>query len=75
MKRDLREYARQTNLRLAVGAALVLIVVGIGLIWVIYGEQAASLGLFCALVGLSPVALIVLLFLAIDWILRSARPK
>ncbi len=75
MKRDLRAYARQTNVRLAVGAILVLVVLGIGLIWVIYGEGAASFGFFCLLAGLAPVLLILLVFWAIDWILRSARPK
>jgi hypothetical protein len=75
MKRDLRAYARQTNLRLVIGALLLLFVVGLGLIWVIYGGGAASFGFFCILAGLSPVVLIGLIFLAIEWILRSARPR
>ena len=75
MKRDLREFARQTNIRLAVGATVLLLVVGLGLIWLIYGTDAASFGLFCVMAGLSPVVLILIMFWAIDWILRSARPK
>jgi len=75
MKRDLRAYARQTNVRLAIAATLILLVVGGGLIWVIYGGGAASFGFFCLLAGLAPVMLILLVFWAIDRILRNARPK
>jgi hypothetical protein len=75
MKRDLREYAKQTNVRLAVGAFLLLFVLGLGLIWIIYGGGAASLGFFCLMAGLAPVVLILLVFFGIDWILRHARPK
>jgi hypothetical protein len=75
MKRDLREYAKQTNVRLAVGAFLLLFVLGVGLIWLVYGGGAASFGFFCLLAGLSPVALILIIFWGIDWILRHARPK
>ena len=42
--KDLREYAKQTNVRLALGAFILLFVVGVGLIWLIYGENAAGLG-------------------------------
>lgn len=75
MKRDLREYARQTNVRLAAGAFLLLFVAGLGLIWLIYGEGAASLGFFCLLAGLAPVILILLVFVGIDWIMKNARSK
>ncbi len=75
MKRDLREYAKQTNIRLGVGAFVLLFIVGLGLIWLIYGNGAASLGLFCLLAGLSPVVILIIVFIGIDWILRSARPK
>ena len=75
MKRDLREYGKQTNIRLAAGAFVLFFVVGVGLIWLIYGSGAASFALFCLLAGLSPVVLILLVFLAIDWIMGHARPK
>lgn len=75
MKRDLREYAKQTNLRLAGGALLLLFVVGLGLIWLIYGGGAASLGFFCLLAGLTPVVLILFVFWGMEWILKHARPK
>jgi hypothetical protein len=75
LSKDLRKYSRDTNVRLAVGAVLLLLVVGIGLIWAIYGEGAAGMGLLCVLAGLFPVLLILLAFLGIEWILKRARPK
>ncbi len=73
--RDLREYAKQTNVRLAVGAFLLLFVIGVGLIWVIYGASAAGLAFTCLLGALVPVVLILFVFVGIEWILKRARPK
>ena len=73
--KDLREYAKQTNIRLAFGAFILLFVVGVGLIWIIYGERAAGMGLVCLLAALVPVILILGIFLGIEWILKHARPK
>lgn len=73
--KDLREYAKQTNVRMALGAFILLFVVGVGLIWLIYGEGAAGLGFACLLAALFPVVLILLVFVAIEWILKHARPK
>lgn len=73
--RDLREYAKQTNVRLALGAFILLFVVGVGLIWLIYGEAAAGLGFVCLLAGLFPIILILFIFLAMEWIMKRARPK
>jgi multisubunit Na+/H+ antiporter MnhB subunit len=73
--RDLREYAKQTNVRLALGAFILLFVVGVVLIWLIYGEGAAGLAFTCLLAALFPVILILLIFVAIEWILKRARPK
>lgn len=73
--RDLREYSRQTNVRLALGAFILLFVVGVGLIWLIYGGSAAGMALTCLLAALVPVILILLIFAAIEWILAHARPK
>lgn len=75
MSRDLRKYSRQTSIRLALGAFLLLVVVGGGLIWAIYGEGAAGMGLVCLLAALFPIILILAIFLAIEWILKRARPK
>lgn len=73
--RDLRDYAKQTNIRLAFGAFILLFVIGVGLIWVIYGEGAAGMALTCLLAALFPIILILFIFLGIEWILRNARPK
>lgn len=73
--KDLREYAKQTNIRLVFGAFILLFVVGVALIWVIYGEGAAGMGFACLLAALFPVILILGIFLAIEWILKRARPK
>jgi hypothetical protein len=73
--RDLREYTKQTNIRLVLGAFILLFVVGVALIWAIYGEQAAGMGLVCLLAALFPVILILFVFVGIEWILKHARPK
>lgn len=73
--RDLREYARQTNVRLALGAFILLFVIGVGLIWLIYGGNAAGLAFTCLLAALFPIILILFIFVAIEWILKRARPK
>ena len=59
-ERDIRRYANQTQVRLVVGALLLLFIVGDGLIYVIYGQGAALMGLLCLGAGLLPV-------IAIGW--------
>ena len=73
--KDLREYSKQTNIRLALGAFILLFVIGVGLIWVIYGENAAGMAFTCLLAALFPIILILFIFVAIDWILSRVRPK
>ena len=73
--RDLREYAKQTNVRLGIGAFVLVFVIGVALIWVFYGEGAAGMGLACLLAALFPILLIILFFIAIEWILKRARSK
>jgi multisubunit Na+/H+ antiporter MnhB subunit len=73
--RDLREYAKQSNVRLALGAFVLLFVIGVGLIWLIYGNNAAGMGFICLLAALFPVILILFVFVAIEWILKRTRPK
>jgi len=68
MARDLRKYARQTNVRLVAGALLLLFIVGDGLIYFIYGKGAALFGLLCILGGMLPVVLTVLVLLLLDWV-------
>ena len=75
MSKDLRKYSRETGVRLALGAFILLFVVGVGLIWVIYGEGAAGIGFVCLMAVLFPIILILAIFVAIDWVLKRARPK
>ncbi len=75
MKRNLRDYAKQTDRRLIIGGVLILFLVGGGLIWWFYGTPAAGLGVTCLLAGLAPVIIIALIFLAIERILKSAGRK
>jgi hypothetical protein len=75
LSKDLRKYSRETNIRLLLGAFILLFIVGVGLIWLIYGQGAGGMALVCLLAALFPVVLILGIFLAIDWILSRARPK
>ena len=70
MSRDLRKYARKTNLRLLLGFIVLLFLVGDGLIYVIYGPGAAWLGALCLLAGLTPLALIALVLWLMEWIVK-----
>lgn len=72
MSRDLRKYARQTNVRLAIGAILVLFIVGDGLIYLFYGGGAALMGILCLLGGMVPVVLVILVLLLFEWIQKHA---
>jgi heme A synthase len=72
MTRDLRKYARQTHVRLIVGALLLLFVVGLGLIYYFYGGPAALMGLLCLLAALVPIALTALVLWLLDWIRKRA---
>jgi hypothetical protein len=75
MNRDLRKYARQTNVRLIIGFLLVLFFIGDGLIFLFYGQGAAMMGFICLLAGISPVILIVISLWFIDWIVRRNNPE
>ncbi len=72
MSRDLRKYVKDTNIRILVGAFVSLFVIGIGLIWLIYGFGAAVTGFLCLLGAFVPIGLIFLVLYASDWILKRA---
>ena len=72
MTRDLRKYAKQTNIRLFIGALAVLFIVGDGLIYLIYGGGAALMGILCLLAGMIPVVLTILVLLLFEWIQKRA---
>jgi hypothetical protein len=67
--RDLRKYARRTRRGLVLGALLLIVLVGNGLIWAAYGLGAARAGLLCTGIALGPVLLIVVWLALLDWFL------
>lgn len=73
MSRDLRQYNRQTNRRLIIGGLVLLFVVGIGLIYLIYGAGAALSGLLCLSLGMLPLLAIWLFFILLDWFVHRSR--
>jgi hypothetical protein len=73
--RDLRKYAQQTTTRLIFLGILALLVVGDGLIYLIYGPSAAITGVLCIIGGLIPVILIVLSLTLMDWIVKRANKE
>jgi hypothetical protein len=70
LSRDLRKYAAQTNFRLILGAFFLLFVVGLGLIWLIYGFRAAELGFLCLFGAMVPLGLILFFIFGLDAILK-----
>ncbi|MHC1784829.1 MAG: hypothetical protein AB9891_19105 [Anaerolineaceae bacterium] len=72
MKRDIRYYARQTNTQLIVGAIAILLIVGDGLIYFVYGPNAAIFGFLCILSGFIPIGFILLALWAMEKIVKKA---
>ncbi|HSQ25688.1 MAG TPA: hypothetical protein VLM80_01065 [Anaerolineales bacterium] len=72
---DLRKYARQTNARLLIGFILILFLIGDGLIFLIYGKNAAILGALCLVAGLAPLLLIWLILLAMEWFVKRQHSR
>ena len=66
MPRDLRKFTAQTNVRLILGGLGLLFVVGLGLIALIYGPNAALMGFLCLLGGMVPVGLVALVMFGLD---------
>ena len=71
--RDLRKYARSTQLRLALGSLAILFGVGGLLIYLFYGPGGAALGVLCLAIGLLPVLLILVSLWILDVILRRSH--
>jgi hypothetical protein len=63
---------KDTNVRLLIGAVVALFIIGVGLIWLIYGPGAAVMGFLCLLGALVPIGLIFLVLFASDWIMKRA---
>ena len=75
MARDLRKYARQTNVRLSIGFAIIIFLIGDGLIYYFFGREAAIMGALCILLGLVPLLLVFLAFLAMDLVIRFLQDR
>jgi hypothetical protein len=73
MRRDLRKYASNTGVQLAIGGIILLLVVGLGLIALFYGSHAALMGLICILGGLGIVGLVTLSVFALDYFLKKSN--
>jgi hypothetical protein len=71
--RDLRKYAKQTNVRLVVGFLLILLIVGDGLIYLFYGPYSAAMGFVCIGLGLLPVAMIFIILWILDWVVKRTN--
>jgi hypothetical protein len=68
----LRKYARQTNVRLVVGALMILLIVGDGLIYLFFGPASAAFGAVCILLGLLPILAIILFLFGLEWLVKLA---
>jgi hypothetical protein len=75
MIRDLRKFSRQTNARLLIGFIIILFLVGDGLIYLFYGQQAALLGLLCLLAGIIPLGLIVVILWGLEQLVRKSNEE
>lgn len=73
MTRDLRKYARQTNARLLIGFSVILFGIGVGLIYLIWGGEAAVMASLCLFGALVPAALIWLVLTLMGWIVKKAQ--
>jgi hypothetical protein len=70
---DLKKYDKQTINQLIIGGILIIFIIGDGLIYLIYGAQAAGMGLLCLGVGLLPILLIMLVIWFMEWIVKRAN--
>lgn len=73
MTRDLRKYARQTNVQLLAGFLLVLFIIGDGLIYFFYGRQSAIMGFICLGAGVAPLLIIGLILWGMEWVVEKAN--
>ncbi len=72
MGNDLRKYASETNRRVILWALVLLLTIGPGLVWLLYGARSALTSLLCLLGVFAPVGLIWLVLAIIDAIVKRA---
>ncbi len=73
MSRDLREYTKNTKVRLVIGFLALVFLVGGGLIFLFYGNEAGILGLVCMFGALVPVLLIIIFLLIVDRVVKKNK--
>jgi len=71
--RDLNKYKRETNTRLVIGAIILIVLIGDGLIYLIYGKSSGLMGLACLFTATIPVLLIVFVIYLFNWIIKRAN--
>jgi len=71
MTKDLRNYAKQTRSRLVIWFLIILFIIGLGLIWLIYGARSALLGFLCLIGSFIPIGLIFLFLFGLDAIVKN----
>ncbi|MBA4313241.1 MAG: hypothetical protein C0417_11490 [Chlorobiaceae bacterium] len=71
--RDLRAYSKQTFFRLILGSLAIIIIVGLGLIYIFYGKGAVITGFLCISSGLLPIVVILLVFQLIDFVIKKSK--
>ena len=65
---DLRRHRETTDRNVLIGFFAVLLLVGGGLIWIIYGGAAMATGLICMLAGALLTGLVLLIMLGLQWL-------
>jgi hypothetical protein len=70
-ERDLRKFSSQTNRRLLLGFFILVFGLGIGLVYLIFGRNAAVVGVVCVLGALAPAFLVALALGGMGWIVRK----
>lgn len=70
--KDLRKYSLKTNTRLVFYFIGILLTLGLGLIWLFYGRNAALLGFLCLLGAGIPIALITAAILGLDYFVNKS---
>lgn len=68
---DLRKYARQTQLRMLIGLGVLVLGVGEGLIYLLYGRGAALLGLICLAGAALPIIAVVVVLKIMEGLASS----
>lgn len=73
MSSELDKYSKQTNIRLIVGFVLILLLIGDGLIYLIYGKGSAIFGLICIGLGFVPIIFIWASLVIVEKIAKKSR--